>query len=134
MSQQLENTAATGAAQGYPAPRHALPRRAYPEISASSIVFGIILGALMNAAITYAGLKIGFTITGSAVAAVLGFGVLRGILRRGTILEVNMAQTIASTVNTTNAGIIFTIPALVLMGHTLSWNGGNFWFSFSFNR
>src|SRR5687767_862737 len=100
---------------------------AYPEISASSIIFGVILGALMNAAVTYAGLKIGFTIAGSAVAAVLGFGVLRGMLRRGTILEVNMAQTIASTVNTTNAGIIFTIPALVLMGHSLNWNETNFW-------
>jgi len=102
-------------------------RGKYPEISASSLIFGIVLGALMNAAITYAGLKIGFTIAGSAVAAVLGFGVLRGLLRRGTILEVNMAQTIASTVNTTNAGIIFTVPALVLMGHSLNWNQASFW-------
>lgn len=102
-------------------------RGKYPEISASSLIFGIVLGALMNAAITYAGLKIGFTIAGSAVAAVLGFGVLRGLLRRGTILEVNMAQTIASTVNTTNAGIIFTVPALVLMGHSLNWNEASVW-------
>ena len=130
MSQHLENTrtAATDAALGYRgAPRAPTKRGKYPEISASSIVFGIILGALMNAAITYAGLKIGFTILGSAVAAELGFGVLRGILRRGSILEVNMAQTIASTVNTTNAGIIFTIPALVLMGHALKIGEANFW-------
>ncbi len=108
-------------------PEADLARQRYPEISASSIIFGIIFGALMNAAVTYAGLKIGFTIGGSAVAAVLGFGVLRGILRRGSILEVNMAQTIASTVNTTNAGVIFTIPALVLMGHALKWNQSSFW-------
>ena len=130
MSQQLENdrTGATGAAVDYRgAPRAPTKRGPYPEISASSIVFGVLLGALMNAAVTYAGLKIGFTITGSAVAAVLGFGVLRGMLRRGTILEVNMAQTIASTVNTTNAGVIFTIPALVLMGHALNVGEMNFW-------
>lgn len=80
------------------------------------MIFGIALGAIMNAAITYAGLKIGFTITGSAIAAVLGFGVLRALLRRGTILEVNMAQTVASTVNTITSGIIFTVPVLFLFG------------------
>jgi uncharacterized oligopeptide transporter (OPT) family protein len=80
------------------------------------MIFGIVLGVIMNAAITYAGLKIGFTITGSAIAAVLGFGVLRALLRRGTILEVNMAQTVASTVNTITSGIIFTVPVLFLFG------------------
>src|SRR5688500_4266727 len=98
MSQQLENDRTTGGTPDYRAHHAPTNRGPYPEISASSIIFGVILGALMNAAITYAGLKIGFTILGSAVAAVLGFGVLRGILRRGTILEVNMAQTIASKI------------------------------------
>lgn len=86
------------------------------ELTVASVVFGVVLGAIMNATITYAGLKIGFTIVGSAIAAVLGFGVLRGILRRGSILEVNIAQTIASAVNTTNAGVIFTVPVLLLAG------------------
>lgn len=87
----------------------------YREVTISAVVFGIVFGAIMNAAITYAGLKIGFTIVGSAIAAVLGFGVLRGILRRGSILETNIGQTVASAVNTTNAGVIFTVPVLLLL-------------------
>jgi hypothetical protein len=81
----------------------------------------------MNAAITYAGLKIGFTIVGSAIAAVLGFGVLRGVLRRGSILETNIGQTIASAVNTTNAGVIFTVPVLLLLGMKLEFSSLDFW-------
>ena len=84
----------------------------------------------MNAAITYAGLKIGFTIVGSSIAAVLGFGVLRGVLRKGTILEVNIGQTTASAVNTPNSGVIFTVPVLFLIGIPLVTGGvpnANFW-------
>jgi uncharacterized oligopeptide transporter (OPT) family protein len=87
----------------------------YREVTLSAIIFGIIIGAVMNAAITYAGLKIGFTIGGSAIAAILGFGVLRGLLRRGSILENNIGQTVASAVNLSNAGIIFTVPVLYLL-------------------
>lgn len=108
-----------------PAPRP--PARRYPEVSLSSILLGVFVGAIMNAAITYAGLKIGFTIVGSAILAVLGFGVLRGILRRGTILEVNITQTIGSAVNTSNAGVIFTVPVLLLLGYTLDFTSANFW-------
>ena len=46
----------------------------------------------------------------------LGFGILRGILRRGSILEVNVFQTVASSVNMVNAGVIFTVPVLFLLG------------------
>lgn len=99
----------------------------YREVTLSAIVFGIIVGAVMNAAITYAGLKIGFTIVGSSIAAVLGFGVLRGLLRRGTILEINITQTVGSAVNTPNSGVIFTVPVLLLLGYQLTWNGLDFW-------
>ncbi len=108
-------------------PRRATPSGACREVTVSSIVFGIVVGAIMNAAITYAGLKIGFTIVGSAIAAVLGFGVLRGILRRGSILETNIGQTIASAVNTTNAGVIFTVPVLLLLGMELTFDSLDFW-------
>ncbi|MHC4975688.1 MAG: OPT/YSL family transporter [Planctomycetota bacterium] len=91
-------------------------KRNYREITLASIIFGVIIGAMLNAAITYAGLKIGFTIVGSSVCAVLGFGVLRGVLRKGTITEVNIAQTIGSAVNTPNSGVIFTVPVLFLLG------------------
>lgn len=100
---------------------------AYRELTPSAIIFAIAIGVLMNAAITYAGLKIGFTIVGSAIAAVLGFGVLRGVLRRGTILEINIAQTVASAVNTSNAGVIFTVPVLFLIGYELTIRSVDFW-------
>ncbi len=99
----------------------------YREATASAILFAIVIGLVMNAAITYAGLKIGFTMGGSAIAAVLGFGVLRGVLRRGSILETNMAQTCASAVNTSNAGIIFTVPVLFLLGLPLATDSADFW-------
>lgn len=115
-------------------PRRATATGAYREATLSAVVFGVLFGAVMNAAITYAGLKIGFTIGGSAIAAVLGFGVLRGILLRGSILETNIGQTIASAVNTTNAGVIFTVPVLLLLAHSgkiegfeLSFASRDFW-------
>ena len=101
--------------------------RPYREVTLAAIVFAMVIGLVMNASITYAGLKIGFTLGGSAIAAVLGFGVLRGLLRKGTILETNIAQTIASAVNTSNSGVIFTVPVLLLLGFTLSWNQLDFW-------
>jgi len=97
--------------------RHPPPstRSFYRETTVLAIAFGLVVGAIMNASITYAGLKIGFTIGGSTIAAVLGFGVLRGLLRRGTILETNIGQTVASAVNIPNSGIIFTVPVLLLL-------------------
>jgi len=114
----------TTSATTTPAPRS---RKKLREITLSSVVFGVVVGAMMNASITYAGLKIGFTIVGSAIAAVLGFGVLRGILRKGSILETNIGQTIASAVNTPNAGVIFTVPVLLLLGYKLTLDGADFW-------
>ena len=104
--------------------------RRYREITLAAIIFGVVVGTVLNAAITYAGLKIGFTIVGSSVAAVLGFGVLRGVLRKGTILEVNIGQTVGSAVNTPNSGVIFTVPVLFLIGIPLVAHGKpneNFW-------
>lgn len=106
--------------------------RSYREVTLAAIVFAIVIGVVMNAAITYAGLKIGFTIVGSSVAAVLGFGVLRGLgrlvnPRAGSIVETNIAQTIASSVNTTNSGIIFTVPVLLLLGYSLGVGELRFW-------
>lgn len=90
--------------------------RPYRELTPASLIGGVLVGLLLNMGICYAGLQIGFTIVGSSVAAVLGFGLLRGILRRGSILEVNVFQTVGSAVNTVNSGIIFTVPVLFLLG------------------
>jgi len=107
------------------------PRKStYRETTVSAIVFGLVVGAIMNASITYAGLKIGFTIGGSTIAAVLGFGVLRGLLRRGSIAETNIGQTVASAVNIPNSGIIFTVPVLLLLDadrYALRIDGPLFW-------
>lgn len=99
----------------------------YREVTFAALIFALLIGVIMNASITYAGLKIGFTIGGSAIAAVLGFGILRGILRKGTILETNIAQTVASAVNTSNSGVIFTVPVLLLLGYTLTPGQADFW-------
>lgn len=90
--------------------------RTYRELTPAALIGGVLIGALLNMGIVYAGLQIGFTIVGSTVAAVIGFGILRGLLKKGSILEVNVFQTVASSVNTVNAGIIFTVPVLFLLG------------------
>lgn len=102
-------------------------RRGYREVTISTMVFGLLFGAILNAAITYSGLKIGFTISGSAIAAVVGFGVLRGLLRKGSILEVNIAQTVASGVNLPTGGVIFTVPVLFLLGMPFEFGDRTFW-------
>jgi putative OPT family oligopeptide transporter len=88
----------------------------YRELTFASIAGGIVVGAILNMGIVFAGMQIGFTIVGSTVGAILGFGVLRGILRHRSILEINIFQTVASSVNTVNAGVIFTVPVLFLLG------------------
>jgi putative OPT family oligopeptide transporter len=108
-----------------PETARAAPPARYRETTVSAVVFGLVFGALMNMAITYTGLKIGFTIIGGAIAAVVAFGVLRGLLGRGSIVEVNIAETIATAVNVPNAGIIFTVPVLFLLGR--SPGPGQFW-------
>ncbi|MCA9290879.1 MAG: OPT/YSL family transporter [Phycisphaerales bacterium] len=99
----------------------------YREVTWAALILAVFIGVIMNAAITYAGLKIGFTIGGSSIAAVVGFGVLRGIFKRGSIVETNIVQTIASAVNTSNSGVIFTVPVLFLIGFNLSIGGPDFW-------
>ena len=99
----------------------------YPEISASSVIFGVISGVILNASMTYAGLKIGYTIPASTVAAILGFGILRGMMRRGSILEVNIAQSVASSVQLPCSGVIFTAPVLILLGYSLDPTKASFW-------
>ncbi|MCB9742682.1 MAG: OPT/YSL family transporter [Alphaproteobacteria bacterium] len=88
----------------------------YREATVRGVALGVIQGIVMTMAFTYAGLKLGFTLGGSEVAAILGFVVLRGVLQGGTIVENNINQTVASGINTASSGVIFTVPALLLMG------------------
>ena len=92
----------------------------YRELTVAAVAFGVLIGSVMTAAFSYVALKLGFTLGGSTVAAILGFAVLRGILRQGTIIENNINQTVASGVNTASAGVAFTLPALYIMGENFS--------------
>ena len=62
----------------------------YRELTLASMVFGVLIGCLMTCAFVYIGLKLGFTMGGSTVTAILGFGMLRGVLGSGTIIENNI--------------------------------------------
>ncbi|MCB1152542.1 oligopeptide transporter, OPT family [bacterium] len=98
------------------------PETTMAEITIRSIVLGIILSLVLCAANVYVGLYAGMTVSASIPAAVISMAVLRGILRRGTILENNIVQTMASTGESLAAGIIFTVPAIVLLGLWSSFN------------
>ncbi len=87
----------------------------YPELTWISILVGWAIGALIAVSIAYAALILGFSIEGSELAAILGWGILRGGLRRTSILENNINQTIASAVNGASSGIMFTVPALFIL-------------------
>ena len=75
-----------------------------------------LLAVVMGAANVYLGLKAGMTVSASIPAAVMAMLILRGVFRGGTILEANQVQTAASAGESLAAGIIFTMPALLLIG------------------
>jgi len=93
-------------------------RGAYPELTLTAVLVGYGLGVLITISMGYACLILGFSHEGSELAAILGFGVLRGILRRNSIIENNISQTVASSVNGASAGIMFSVPALFILDHT----------------
>ena len=85
-----------------------------PEITVTSMVIGIILAIVFGAANAYLGLRVGMTVSASIPAAVIAMGVIRVMMRRNSILESNMVQTIGSAGESVAAGAIFTLPALFL--------------------
>lgn len=85
-----------------------------PEITATSIIMGIILSVVFGAANAYLGLRVGMTVSASIPAAVISMGVIRVIMRKNSILESNIVQTIGSAGESLAAGAIFTLPALFL--------------------
>jgi putative OPT family oligopeptide transporter len=95
---------------------HAAASRPYPELTWVALITGWIIGCVIAVSIGYAALILGFSIEGSELAAILGFGILRGILRRKSIIENNIVQTIASGVNGASSGMMFSVPALFLLG------------------
>ena len=85
-----------------------------PEFTVTSILMGIILAVVFGAANAYLGLKVGMTVSASIPAAVISMGVIRVIMKKNSILESNMVQTIGSAGESLAAGAIFTMPALFL--------------------
>lgn len=85
-----------------------------PEFTVTSVVIGIILAIVFGAANAYLGLLVGMTISASIPAAVISMGIIRMILRRDSILENNLVQTIGSAGESVAAGAIFTLPALFI--------------------
>ena len=91
------------------------------EITFKAIILGILLSMLMSGAMAYLGLFAGMTISASIPAAVISMGVL-ALFKQSDILENNLVQTAASAGESLAAGVIFTIPALVLLGYWQEFN------------
>lgn len=85
-----------------------------PELSVVSVILGIFLAVLFGGANAYLGLRVGMTVSASIPAAVISMGVIRFILRRDSILENNIVQTIGSAGESVAAGAIFTLPAIFM--------------------
>ncbi|MBY0516334.1 MAG: oligopeptide transporter, OPT family [Bacteriovoracaceae bacterium] len=95
------------------------------ELTATSIILGLTIGLIMTAATVYLGLYAGMTVSASIPAGVLAMGFYRGVLRRSdAVLESNIVQTMASAGESLAAGVIFTVPALLIVG---AWNDFAFW-------
>ncbi len=85
-----------------------------PEFTVTSIIMGIILAVVFGAANAYLGLRVGMTVSASIPAAVIAMGVIRVIMRKNSILESNIVQTVGSAGESLAAGAIFTLPTLYL--------------------
>jgi putative OPT family oligopeptide transporter len=94
-----------------------------PEITIRALVLGVILSVVLAGANAYLGLFAGITVSASIPAAVISMAVLK-MFRDSNILENNIVQTAASAGESLAAGVIFTIPALVILG---TWTEFNYW-------
>ena len=106
-----------------------------PEITVQGIILAIILGMLLTAANVYLGLYVGMTVSASIPAAVISMAVLRSlakanIAKKTNILENNWVQTAVSSGESLAAGVIFTLPALLVMN--ASSNGEIGWSDFPY--
>ncbi len=99
------------------------PQTNLPELTIKSILLGILLSMVLAGANAYLGLFAGMTVSASIPAAVISMGIL-SLFRTSNILENNIVQTSASAGESLAAGVIFTVPALILMGY---WTEFNYW-------
>lgn len=94
------------------------------ELTLRAVLLGLLLSVVMGAANVYVGLKAGMTVSASIPAAVMAMLLFRLVFRQSSILEANQVQTCASAGESLAAGIIFTMPALVMIGY---WEAFDFW-------
>ncbi|MCF7902673.1 MAG: oligopeptide transporter, OPT family, partial [Candidatus Marinimicrobia bacterium] len=94
-----------------------------PEITVKSLILGALLSMVLASANAYLGLFAGMTVSASIPAAVISMGILR-LFRTHSIQENNIVQTSASAGESLAAGVIFTVPALILMGY---WDSFDYW-------
>lgn len=85
-----------------------------PEFTVTSIILGVVLAIVFGAANAYLGLRVGMTVSASIPAAVISMGIIRLIMKKDSILENNMVQTIGSAGESLAAGAIFTLPAVFM--------------------
>ena len=85
-----------------------------PEFTVTSVIMGVLLAIIFGAANAYLGLRVGLTVSASIPAAVISMGVIRVVMKKDSILESNMVQTIGSAGESLAAGAIFTLPVLFL--------------------
>lgn len=93
-----------------------MSKNQFPEITVKALFLGVILSMVLAGANAYLGLFAGMTVSASIPAAVISMGVL-SLFKKSNILENNIVQTAASAGESLAAGVIFTIPALVLLGY-----------------
>ncbi len=87
-----------------------------PEFTLRSVLIGVIVGIVFGAANAYLGLQVGITVSASIPAAVIAVALTRAFRRKPSVLENNMVQTVGSAGESLAGGIIFTIPALIVLG------------------
>ncbi len=95
------------------------PAQSPAELTARALILGALLGLVFAASSVYLALKIGLTVSASIPIAVLAVAFFR-TLGHSTILENNIVQTTGSAGESIAAGIVFTLPAILLMGYDLS--------------
>ena len=98
------------------------------ELTARSLILGIVLSVVLSAANAYLGLFAGMTVSASIPAAIMSMAILK-LFKNSTIFENNLVQTSASEGESLGAGVIFTFPALLLLGYSIF-----LIFCFSFNN
>src|SRR5438552_5945300 len=107
--------APSGSPGGRPVEPYIPAGKSLPELTAGALILGSLLSIILSGANAYLGMFAGMTVSASVPAAVISMGILRA-LRRGNILQNNGVQTAAASGEGLAAGVIFTLPALVILG------------------